>query len=115
MTLHINHCTDNLSQVEHKEPLDWGTPSAQDNQSSDEDLIGNELAATAGISCLSLTPAPTRRFSHTLSSRLSKGKGKQRKSLGPLGVMTGITIWIVMHTMTMATISWCLLTPPFVL
>jgi hypothetical protein len=80
-SLDMNHCTDNLSQVEYEEPLDWGTSSAQDDQSlsSDKDSIGNELAATAGISCLLLTPAPTRRLSHTLSSRSSKGKGKQRE------------------------------------
>jgi hypothetical protein len=30
--LNINHRTDNLSQVEYEESLDWGTPSAQDNQ-----------------------------------------------------------------------------------
>jgi hypothetical protein len=46
---------------------------------SDKDLIGDELTTTAGISCLLLTPAPTRRLSHTSSSRLSKGKGKQRE------------------------------------
>jgi hypothetical protein len=78
-SLDMNHHTDKLSQVEYEEPLDWGTPSAQDDQSSDEDSIGNELAATAGLSHLSLTPAPTRRLSHTLSSRSSKGKGKQRE------------------------------------
>jgi hypothetical protein len=78
-SLDMNYCTDNLSQVEYEEPLDWGTPSAQDDQSSDKDLIGNELAAMAGISCLSLTPAPTRRLSHTPSSRSSKSKGKQRE------------------------------------
>jgi hypothetical protein len=78
-SLDMNHCTDNLSQVKCEEPLDWGTPSAQDNQSSDEDSIGNELATMAGISCLSLTPAPTRWLSHTFSSRSSKGKGKQRE------------------------------------
>jgi hypothetical protein len=80
-SLDMNHHTDNLSQVEYEEPLDWGTPSAQDDQSlpSDEDSIGNELAATAGLSHLSLTPAPTRRLSHTPSSRSSKGKGKQRE------------------------------------
>jgi hypothetical protein len=85
-SLDMNHCTDKLSQVEYEEPLDWGTPSAQDDQSlpSDEDLIGDELAATAGISCLSLTPAPTRWLSHTPSSRSSKGKGKQ-KEFRPFG------------------------------
>jgi hypothetical protein len=67
MTCH----TDKLSQVKYKEPLDWGTDSAQDDQSSDEDSISNELAATAGISRLSLTLAPT--------SRSSKSKGKQRE------------------------------------
>jgi hypothetical protein len=30
-SLDMNHRTDNLSQVEYEEPLDWGTPSAQDN------------------------------------------------------------------------------------
>jgi hypothetical protein len=81
LSLDINHCTDKTSQVEYKEPLDWGTPSAQDNQSlpSDNDSIGNELATTAGLSHLSLIPAPTRWLSHTPSSRSSKGKGKQRE------------------------------------
>jgi hypothetical protein len=78
-SLDINHHTDKLSQVEYEEPLDWGTPSAQDDQSSDEDSIGNELATTAGLSCLLLTSAPTRWLSHTPSSRSSKGKGKQRE------------------------------------
>jgi hypothetical protein len=55
LSLDMNHCTDKLSQVEYEEPLDWGTPSAQDDQSSDEDSISNELAATAGLSHLSLT------------------------------------------------------------
>ena len=41
------------------------------SSSSSEDSIGDELAAMAGISCLSLTPAP--------SSRSSKDKGKQRE------------------------------------
>jgi hypothetical protein len=62
-SLDMNHHTDKLSQVEYEEPLDWGTPSAQDDQSSDENSISNELAATAGLSHLSLTPAPTRRSS----------------------------------------------------
>ena len=69
-SLDMNHHTDYKSQREYKEPLDWGTPSAQDyKSSSSEDSIGNELATMAGISCLSLTPAP--------SNRSSKGKGKQ--------------------------------------
>jgi hypothetical protein len=78
MTCH----TDKTSQVEYKKPLDWGTPSAQDNRSSDEDLISNELAATAGISCLSLTPALCRRSSHAFSSRLSKGKQREARRFG---------------------------------
>ena len=53
------------------EPLNWSTSSAQDYESSSDNSIGNELAATAGISCLLLTPAP--------SNRSSKGKGKQRE------------------------------------
>jgi hypothetical protein len=61
LLLDMNHHTDNLSQAEYKEPLDWGTPSTQDDKSSDEDSISNELAAMARLSCLSLTPAPTRR------------------------------------------------------
>ena len=51
------------------EPLDWGTPSdhIQDPYINDvtdcheltsEDSVGKELAKVAGISCLSLTPAP---------------------------------------------------------
>jgi hypothetical protein len=76
-SLNINHHTDKSSQVEYKEPLDWGIPSAQDDQSSDEDSISNELAATAELSRLSLTPAPTRWSSHAPSSRSSKGKQRE--------------------------------------
>jgi hypothetical protein len=79
LSLDMNHHADKSSQVKYEEPLDWGTPSTQDDQSSDKDSIGNELAAMAGLSHLLLTPAPTRRLSHTPSSRLSKGKGKQRE------------------------------------
>jgi hypothetical protein len=50
-SLDMTRHTDMLSQVEYEEPLDWGTPSAQDDQSSDEDSIGDELATMAGISC----------------------------------------------------------------
>jgi hypothetical protein len=32
-SLDMNHHTDNLSQVECEKPLNWGTPSAQDDQS----------------------------------------------------------------------------------
>jgi hypothetical protein len=78
-TLDMTRHTETFSQTQYDEPLDWGTDSAQDGQSSDEDLISNELAATAGLSCLSLTPAPTRRLSHAPSSRSSKSKGKQRE------------------------------------
>jgi hypothetical protein len=60
-TLDITRCTETFSQTQYDKPLDWGTDSAQDNQSSDKDSISNELAATAGLSRLSLTPAPTRR------------------------------------------------------
>ena len=65
-----------ISQVKHNEPLDWGTPSdieqeleAQDEQSS-SDLNGN-IASAAGMSRLSITPAP--------SNRSSKSKGKQQE------------------------------------
>jgi hypothetical protein len=78
-SLDINHCTDNWSQVKYEESLDWGTPSAQDDESSDEDSISNELAATAGLSCLLLTPALSRRLSHAPSSRLSKSKASREK------------------------------------
>jgi hypothetical protein len=78
-SLDMSHHTDKSSQVEYEEPLDWGTPSTQDDQSSDEDSSGDELAAMAGISRLSLIPAPTRQLIHTPSSRSSKGKGKQRE------------------------------------
>jgi hypothetical protein len=78
----MNHHTDKMSQVEYEEPLDWGTPSAQDDQSSDKDLISNELAATAGLSHHSLTPAPTRWLSHAPSSRLSKGKQREVRCFG---------------------------------
>jgi hypothetical protein len=78
-----NHnSADKSSQVEYKEPLDWGTPSTQDDQSSDEDLISNKLAATAGLSHLSLTPAPTRWSSHAPSSRSSKGKQREVRRFG---------------------------------
>jgi hypothetical protein len=82
LSLDMNHHTDKLSQVEYEEPLDWGTPSTQDDQSSDEDSISNELAATAGLSRLSLTPAPTRQSSHAPSSRLSKGKQREVRRFG---------------------------------
>jgi hypothetical protein len=97
-SLDMNHHTDNLSQVEYEEPLDWGTPSAQDDESSDEDSISNELAAMAGLSRLSLTPASSRRLTSAPSNRSSKGKGKQREDRC-FGVMTGITTRIAMHTM----------------
>jgi hypothetical protein len=74
VVIDMNHCTDKSSQVEYEEPLDWGTPSAQDDQSSDEDLISNELAATAGLSHLSLTPTP--------SNRSSKGKQREVRCFG---------------------------------
>jgi hypothetical protein len=80
--LDMNHPTDKSSQVKYEEPLDWGTPSAQDNQSSDEDSISNELAAMAGLSHLSLTPAPTRQSSHASSSRSSKGKQREVRCFG---------------------------------
>jgi hypothetical protein len=78
-TLDMTRRTETFSQTQYDEPLDWGTDSTQDDQSSDEDSISNKLAATAGISRLSLTPAPTRRSSHAPSSRSSKSKGKQRE------------------------------------
>jgi hypothetical protein len=78
-SLDMTHYTEMFSQTQYDEPLDWGTDSAQDDQSSDEDLISNELAATAGLSHLSLTPAPSRRSSHAPSSRSSKSKGKQER------------------------------------
>jgi hypothetical protein len=73
-SLDMNHHTDKSSQVKYEEPLDWGTLSTQDNQSSDEDLISNELAAMADLSRLSLTPAP--------SNRLSKGKQREVRRFG---------------------------------
>jgi hypothetical protein len=73
-SLDMNHHTHNVSQVKYDEPLDWGTDSAQDDQSSDEDSISEELAAMAGISHLSLTLAPTRRSSHAPSFGSSKSK-----------------------------------------
>jgi hypothetical protein len=81
-SLDINHHNDKLSQVKYEEPLDWGIPSAQDDQSSDEDSISNELAAMAGLSHLSLTPAPTRQLSHAPSSRSSKGKQREVRCFG---------------------------------
>ena len=81
-SLDMNHHTDYKSQVNYKdEPLNWGTPSAQEYESSlsSEDSIGDELAATAGISHLSLTPALSQRLSSAPSNRSSNGKGKQRE------------------------------------
>jgi hypothetical protein len=101
-SLDINHCTDKLSQVEYKEPLDWGTDSTQDNQFSDEDSISNELAATAGISYLSLTPAPSRQSSHAPSNRLSKGKQREVRRFGGDDQDNN---WIAMHMTIMATIG----------
>jgi hypothetical protein len=81
-SLDMNHHTDKSSQVEYEEPLNWGTPSAQDDESSDEDSISNELAATAELSRLSLTLAPTRQLSHSPSSRLSKEKQREVRRFG---------------------------------
>jgi hypothetical protein len=80
--LDINHHTDKLSQVKYEEPLDCSTPSTQDDESSDDDFISNKLAATARLSCLSLTPAPTRQLSHAPSSRSSKGKQREVRHFG---------------------------------
>ena len=80
--LDMNHHTDYKSQVNYEdEPLNWGTPSAQDykSSSSSEDSIGDELATMAGISHLLLTPALSQRLSAAPPNRLSKGKGKQRE------------------------------------
>jgi hypothetical protein len=77
-TLDMTRRTEKFSQTQYDEPLDWGTNSAQDDQSSDEDSVSNEIAATAGISRLSLTPAPSR-SSHAPSMGSSKSKGKQRE------------------------------------
>jgi hypothetical protein len=82
LSLDMNHHTDKLSQVEYEEPLDWGTLSTQDDESSDEDSISNELAATAGLSHLSLILAPTRWLSHALSSGSSKGKQREVRHFG---------------------------------
>jgi hypothetical protein len=82
LSLDINHRTDKSSQVEYEEPLDWGIPSAQDDQSSDEDSISNKLAVMAGLSCLSLTLASTRWSSHAPSSRLSKGNQREVRCFG---------------------------------
>jgi hypothetical protein len=81
-SLDMNHRTDKSSQVKYEEPLDWGTDSAQDDQSSDEDSVSNEIAAMAGISHLSLTPAPSRRSSHAPSIRSSKGKQREVRHFG---------------------------------
>jgi hypothetical protein len=78
--LDMTRRTETFSQTQYNKPLDLGTNSAQDDQSSDEDSVSNEIAAMAGISCLSLTLAPTRRSSHAPFSRSSKSKGKQREN-----------------------------------
>ena len=81
-SLDMNHHTDQKSQVNYRdEPLDWGTPSAQDYElsSSSDNSIGGELAATAGISHLLLIPASSQRLSAASLTRSSKGKGKQRE------------------------------------
>ena len=74
--LDMNHRTDQNLQVEYEEPLDWGTPSdikqeleAQDESSGSD--VDNNIASAAGMSRLSITPAP--------SNRSSKSKGKQRE------------------------------------
>jgi hypothetical protein len=64
-TLDMTRRTEMFSQTQYDEPLNWGTDSAQDDQSSDKDSVSNEIAATAAISRLSLTPAPSR-SSHAL-------------------------------------------------
>ena len=51
--------------METQEPLDWGTDDIGDDQSD----VNTDIASTAGISGLSISPAP---------SQLSKGKGKAR-------------------------------------
>src|SRR5271154_3837660 len=56
-----------LQALDKVDTLDWGTDA--DDSSSDEDDVDDDIAAAAGISRLSLTPAPL------LSS---KAKGKQR-------------------------------------
>jgi hypothetical protein len=81
-SLDMNHRTDKSSQVEYEEPLDWGIPSTQDDQSYDEDLISNELATMARLSHLSLTPASTGWLSHAPSSRSSKGKQREVRCFG---------------------------------
>ena len=79
-SLDMNHCTDYKSQVNYEdEPPNWGTPSAQDYESSSDDSIGNELAMMAGISCLLLAPDLSQRLSTAPSNRSSKGMGKQRE------------------------------------
>ena len=66
--IHLNH------RGKYEEPLDWGTPSdiEQELEAQDEQLssnIDNDIASAAGMSRLSITPAP--------SNRSSKSKGKQ--------------------------------------
>jgi hypothetical protein len=68
-TLDLTKHTHKLPQAEYEEQLDWGTESTNDDQSSDSDSVRNEIAATAGISRLSLTPAPSR-SSHAPSTHL---------------------------------------------
>jgi hypothetical protein len=78
-SLDVTHRTEMFSQTQYNKPFDWGTDSTQDDQSSDEDLISNELAAMAGLSCLSLTLASTRRSSHApLVGRASLRVNKER-------------------------------------
>ena len=90
--------TDYKSQVGSEEPLDWGTPSTQDDESYDS--LSEELATMAGINHLSLTPAPSLRLSQAPSTR---SRESERRS--SLGKTIRITILIAMHTMTMATIG----------
>ena len=85
-SLDMNHHTNQMSQVNYGyEPLDCGTPSAQDYESSSNGSIGDELAATAGISHLSLTPAPSQRLSTAPLNRSSR-ENRHRSTL-----MTRIT------------------------
>jgi hypothetical protein len=103
-TLDMTKCTEMFSQTQYDKPLDWGTDSAQDNQSSDEDSVSNEIAAMAGISVSHLPRLPLDGWAMLpLVGRASLRVSKERK--GALGVMTGIITHIAMHTTIMATIG----------
>ena len=104
-SLDMNHHTDYKSQVNYEdEPLNWGTSSAQDYESSSDNSIGDELASHSPL--LSLRGWALLPWTGWVRVRES------RENELPSTPMTRITTRIVMHTI-MATIGQCPLTHLF--